>query len=63
MINFFDWDPGDPEQSAHSSSMPDRDPCAHNLTPCPVSSGQLTPNSPERHLDDAEHRARGARDG
>ena len=38
-----DWDPGDPEQSAYSNSVPDRDTRAHSSTSSTVSSGQLPP--------------------
>ena len=37
MITFLDWDPGDPEHSAQSNSMPNPETRAHSS----VSSGQL----------------------
>ena len=43
MICFFDWDPGDPEHSAQTNSMPNREPCAHSSNSSTVSSGQLPP--------------------
>ena len=43
MICFFDWDPGDPEHSAETNSMPNREPCTHSAKSSTVSSGQLTP--------------------
>ena len=42
MICFFDWDPGDPEHSAQTNSMPNREPCAHSSKSSTVSSGQCS---------------------
>ena len=43
MATLGDWDPCEPEQSAYSNSMPDRDTRAHSSTSSTVSSGPPTP--------------------
>ena len=68
MICFFDWDPGDSEHSAQTTSMPTRELW---YTQFKVfyrffwSTDSQAPMrcSPELHPDEAEHRVHGARDG
>ena len=43
MICSLNWDPGDPEHSATTNSMPKREPCAHSSKISTVSSGQFPP--------------------